>query len=178
MTVGNPQLPSWIEDHLSAQDILSLEALISEIEAKTEGEIVPILVRQSVLGKIPIWGRGRLGQKLLFSENYMKVSADLRAELEFYRSRVYSTHRKTGILLFMSFYEHRAVVLADKGISNKLPANTWDEVVRLLTSAVRKKQLGRGLTQAIQKCGDILIEHFPQKGTDENQLCNKLKILD
>lgn len=178
MTVGKNQVSSWIQSYLTPSEIEDLEKLIGEIETKTEGEIVPVLVRQSVLGKIPWYAQGRMGQKLFFSDDYMKVSADLRAELEFYRSRVHNTRKKTGILLFLSFYEHRAVVLADKGIADQLPATTWDEIVRLMTSSVKKKQLGQGLRQAIQRCGDILIQHFPQVDADENQLCNKLRILD
>lgn len=183
MTVGSQattsaENPSWIKDYLSAAEIERIEKLVAEIELKTEGEIVPILVQQSVLSEIPWWAKNHFGQKLLFSKQYLNVSADLRAELEFYRSRVFNTKKKTGILLFMSFYEHRAVVLADKGIADLLPGNTWDEVVKILTSAVKTNQLADGLTQAIQKCGDILIRHFPQNDPDENQLCNRLRILD
>lgn len=182
VTVGDQAVPTprpaWIKDYLSSAEIERIEKLIAEIELKTEGEIVPILVQQSVLSEIPWWAKNQWGQKLLFSKQYLNVSADLRAELEFYRSRVFNTKKKTGILLFMSFYEHRAVVLADKGIAELLPAHTWDEVVKLLTSAVKTNQLADGLSQAIRKCGDILIRHFPQNDPDENQLCNQLRILD
>ncbi|MCX6124471.1 MAG: hypothetical protein NTV34_06935, partial [Proteobacteria bacterium] len=49
------------------------------------------------------------------------LRVDHRAELEFYRSRIQQTSGHTGILLFVSLAERRAVVLADKGISEKLP---------------------------------------------------------
>lgn len=177
MTVGNAT-PKWIQRHLSPVEIENLENLIGEIERKTEGEIVPVLVRQSVLGKIPVRAQGRILKHLFYSKNYLQVSADLRAELEFYRARIYNTKKKTGILLFLSFYERRAVVLADQGIAAKLPESTWDEVVRLLTNAMRKKKLSEGLASAITKCGDILIQHFPQNDPDENQLPNKIRISD
>lgn len=176
--IAGSKLPKWLSTHMSEVEVENLEKLIAEIEKKTEGEIVPVLVKQSVLGKIPWMAKGRIGKSLFFSGDYMKVSADLRAELEFYRSRVYNTRKKTGILLFMSFYEHRAVVLADKGIADLLPATTWDQVVHQMTGAIQKGQLAQGLGQAIQTCGDILIKHFPQIEPDENQLSNRLRILD
>ncbi len=178
VTVGNGSLPKWIAKHITAIEIANLEKLVGEIERKTEGEIVPVLVRQSLIGKIPLLARGKILKKLFFSENYLRVHADLRAELEFYRARIYHTKKKTGILLFMSFYEHRAVVLADSGIAQVLPATTWDEVVRLLSGAMKEGRLADGLTKAITQCGEVLIQHFPQQDIDENQIGNHIRISD
>lgn len=177
MTVGNP-VPKWIEDHLSENEIEKLEKLVADIETRTEGEIVPVLVRQSLLGQLPFLAQFSWFQSLYFSKHYLQVHADLRAELEFYRSRVYNTKKKTGILLFMSFYERRAVVLADKGIADLLPATVWDQVVSQMTGAMKTGKLCDGLSSAITQCGEILIQHFPQKDPDENQLGNRIQFRD
>ena len=44
----------------------------------------------------------------------------LRAQIEFYELGVSQTEERTGILLFVSLMEHRAVVLADHSIAEKL----------------------------------------------------------
>jgi len=53
---------------------------------------------------------------------------DLRAQIEFYELGVSQTEDRTGILLFVSLMEHRAVVLADHSIAEKLDAEIWQEL--------------------------------------------------
>ena len=100
--------------------------------------------------------------------------ANMRAETEFYEAGLNKTDGSTGILLFISLMEHHAVVLADKGISQKLPQESWTEVVNLMLQGAKSKDLGGGLCQAIEKCGSILSEYFPIEPDDQNELPNKL----
>lgn len=99
-----------------------------------------------------------------------------RAELEFYRAGLKRTSGRTGILLFLSLAEHEAIVLADKGISEKLPPETWKQVCDILTSAARRKDLSRGLVDAIERCGELCAPHFPPVGTNPNELEDALVI--
>lgn len=99
-----------------------------------------------------------------------------RAELEFYRGRFHQTQKSTGILLFVSLFERRAVVLADKGISEKLSENTWTEVVQLLTAELKNKNMSLGFEKAVEKCGTILATHFPAEAINSNELSNQLVI--
>lgn len=100
------------------------------------------------------------------------------AELTFYRKNIGQTRGATGILLFVSLMEHRAVVLADKGISQKLPPETWNEIVDLLVTGAKQKRLASGFIEAIQRCGQILAEHYPANQENPNELYDQLLILD
>ena len=102
------------------------------------------------------------------------LRVDHRAELEFYRSRIQQTSGHTGILLFVSLAERRAVVLADKGISHKLPQETWDDVLKILLNGFKKQDVGGGFSLAIARCAEILGEHFPRKADDRDELANRL----
>jgi putative membrane protein len=96
-----------------------------------------------------------------------------RAKIEFYEARLEQTKGSTGILLFVSLMERRAVVLADRGIAGKLPESTWDEVVMLLVRGAKSRDLGSGMVQAIQRCQVILSEHFPKLDGDRDELANR-----
>lgn len=100
-----------------------------------------------------------------------KVIRD-RAELEFYRCGIPQTQGRTGILLFVSLMERFSVVLADKAISEKLPPETWKEVLDILNSQMNEKDLSKGFVPAIEKCGEILAKHFPIGPNDKNELPN------
>jgi putative membrane protein len=101
---------------------------------------------------------------------------DLRAQIEFYELGVSQTQDRTGILLFVSLMEHRAVVLADQSIAEKLDAKIWQELVDLMIQGVKGGDLATGMSQAIQRCGDLLSTHFPISEDDANELHDHLVV--
>ena len=101
---------------------------------------------------------------------------ELRAEIEFYEHRVGQTRGNTGILLFVSLMEHRAVVLADRSIAEKLDAEIWQELVDLMIQGVKRGDLAAGMKEAIQRCGELLAPHFPIAEDDSNELRDHLVV--
>jgi len=115
-------------------------------------------------------------ERLLTSKHDRQLQVDMRAEVEFYEQGLNKTTSATGILLFVSLMEKRAVVLADKAISEKMPKDTWHDVVNLMLNGVKSSQMGKGFSEAIIKCGEILAPHFPIQIDDVNELKNRLVI--
>ncbi len=101
---------------------------------------------------------------------------DLRAEVEFYELEMSQTQDRTGILLFVSLMEHRAVVLADHSIAEKLDAEIWQELVDLMIKGVKGGDLPAGMARAIERCGQILSPHFPLADDDQNELRDHLVV--
>jgi putative membrane protein len=87
---------------------------------------------------------------------------------------LHQTRDHTGILIFVSLLEHEVEVLADKGINEKVPQGTWDEVVALLTTELKAGHACDGFCKAIERCGAILAEHFPRLADDKDELSNRL----
>lgn len=104
------------------------------------------------------------------------AQTEQRALVEFYNHRVNHTDAATGILVFLSILERRAIVLGDEAIAKKLPAESWQKIVDSLTQGIRKKQTLKGLIQAIEMCGDHLTHHFPRAHDDVDELENHLII--
>ena len=115
-------------------------------------------------------------QRLLTPRIDQMRQVDLRAQIEFYELGVSQTQDRTGILLFVSLMEHRAVVLADRSIAEKLDAKIWQELVDLMIQGVKRGDLSAGLTQAIQRCGELLSPHFPIAEGDVNELRDHLVV--
>lgn len=107
-------------------------------------------------------------------EAWVREEVAEMAELEFYRTRIHHTQKKTGILIFISLQEHRVIVLGDEAISTKLAQGTWTELVQLISQGMRNGQAASGLEAAIQRCGQILAQHFPRSVSDQNELSNRL----
>lgn len=113
-------------------------------------------------------------QRLLTPREDLEFEVVERAQLEFYWKNIQRTEERTGILIFLSLMERQCVVLADKGISSKLPRETWDGIVKTVVDGIKKNQASEGLIEAIQKCGVILAEHFPARDANPNELPNQL----
>jgi len=115
-------------------------------------------------------------QRMLTPRIDQMRQVDLRAQIEFYELEMSQTQDRTGILLFVSLMEHRAVVLADRSIAEKLDAKIWQELVDLMIQGVKRGDLAAGMTQAIQRCGELLSPYFPVAEDDINELRDHLVV--
>ena len=115
-------------------------------------------------------------QKIFVPERDEVEEVHQRAHLEFYANRVNRTIGGTGVLIFVSVMEKKAVVLADEALSQKVPKETWDAVVAELGKKLNKGEWGEGFVDAIHTCGRHLQTHFPIHGARVNELKNHLVI--
>jgi putative membrane protein len=115
-------------------------------------------------------------QRMLVSQTDQKFQVEERALLEFYQTGIVNTKARTGILLFLSVMERKAVVLADEAIAQKLPPETWTEICQVMVQGVKKGETAEGLTQAIEICGQVLAKHFPAQELNPNELKDHLII--
>jgi putative membrane protein len=99
-----------------------------------------------------------------------------RALQAFFENGLTETRDRTGVLIFVSLLERRVRVIADAGIDKRVPKGTWDQVVNLVLSGVRSDDLAGGLAAAVDRCGDILSEHFPKREFDYNELPDDVRM--
>lgn len=99
-----------------------------------------------------------------------------RAEEAFYANRLHETREKTGVLILLSLMEHRVQLLADAGIHQRVPAETWERLVQEIASGVKEGHPFEALRGAIDACGQLLAEHFPKRPDDTDELSNQLRV--
>lgn len=107
------------------------------------------------------------------------VRTGRRAREAFLEEAVYDTRERTGMLIFMSLFEHRAIVLADEGIHADVPAEEWRAIVDDLAAAAADGRPGDGLVEAVEHCGRLLREHgVDARDYDPNEAPNVLRQSD
>jgi putative membrane protein len=104
--------------------------------------------------------------------------AHKRAVEEFLAQNLHTTKGRTGVLIYVSFAEHFAGLIADNAIDKQVPQETWDQIVRELTDYLRRGERDKGLTAAIEACGKVLAKYFPPGSEDLNELPNHLIVRD
>lgn len=190
-----------------------IEETIREVEQKTSGEIVPLVVDASYdYPRADIIGGGTLalataifiswaigGESIWFFLPIFLIGtplfqflirrcpelkrrlihpAEIDAEVEekalvsFIEHGLHKTRDNTGILILISLFEHRVQVLADQGINDKVPADTWDKLVKDVTEGIKSGTACEALCREIRICGELLSEHFPVRHDDTDELPN------
>jgi putative membrane protein len=112
-----------------------------------------------------------LRRRLIHPEE-MSLEVEEKAIVSFLEHGLHHTRDETGILIFISLFERRVHVLADRGINNIVPANTWDGIVQKITDGMHRGETCHALCAAIDMCRQLLEEHFPVKDDDVDELTN------
>lgn len=107
-----------------------------------------------------------------------RARAHRHAMEQFLAQNLHTTKGRTGVLIFVSVAEHFAEVIADEGIYQKVPPETWDEIVNELTRHIGQRKVSNGFVAAIKMCADVLAEHFPPGSRDDNELPDRLIVLE
>lgn len=116
-------------------------------------------------------------KKLMLSQDHLDQATRKRAENAFLEEEVFNTRQRTGILIFVSFFEHEVIVMADKGISKVVEQKEWDGLVRMIIEHVRKGKVVEGIEAAIKRSGEILLEKgFVIAPDDVNELGDELRV--
>jgi putative membrane protein len=204
---------------LSDDDRRKVEAAVNEVEKKTSGEIVPMVVSASyhypmadVIGAVAfslpvailltyligrgLWIGGQnlwlfLGiftvlfaafhalvkqwpglKRLFISGREMDEEVEEAAVTAFFREGLHRTRDETGVLVFISVFERRVWVLADRGINAEVAEDQWDEAVRLIVAGIKQRRQTEAICEAVTLIGEILCRHFPVKPDDTNELRN------
>jgi putative membrane protein len=116
-------------------------------------------------------------KRLMLSQSYMDLATRKRAQSAFLEEEVFNTRQRTGIMIFISFFEHEVIVMADKGISKVVEQKEWDAIVRKIIENVKKGKITDGIEAAILRCGEILLEKgFVVTHDDVNELKDDLRM--
>lgn len=125
-----------------------------------------------------LFGAGLLMKKYpelkrrFISADEMDEEVNEAAVTSFYYQGLHRTRDMTGVLIFISIFEHKVVVLADKGINDVVDAGAWQELVDMITAGIKAGRQGEAIAEAVARCGEILSGHFPRKDDDTDELTN------
>lgn len=115
-------------------------------------------------------------KRWLAGDEMLELRTRQRAEMAFLEQEVFRTRERTGILLFLSLFEHRVVVLADSGIHSLVQPGQWDGIAAGIAEGIRSGRAREALLTAIRTCGELLERHGVARRTDDvNELPDELR---
>jgi putative membrane protein len=137
-------------------------------------ELLLVQVASGVLGGlVALWDPV---ERLLAGRAEMELAARDRALRAFGEHGLDRTQLGTGVLVFASLFERRAVILGDRGIDEKMGRAEWRRAVDLLVAGMHRGDPAAGFCEAIAAVGARLAEHFPRApGAPRNELPDALR---
>ena len=95
-------------------------------------------------------------RRFFAGEALMSRRVSQRAGEAFLAEEVFHTRDRTGILIFVSLFEHKVLVVGDSGINAKVQPQEWEDVVGRVVSGIRAGRPADGLVDAIRQGGALL----------------------
>ena len=118
-------------------------------------------------------------RRLMTAPETIERQVRQRAAEAFLEEEVFRTRDRTGILLFLTLFERRVVVLADEGINAQVTPEEWKEISDRLATGVRASRPGPALVEAIDRCGDLLRQRgVAVRADDQNELRDEVRLRD
>lgn len=110
--------------------------------------------------------------RLMLPPGYRSQVVEMRAERMFLERGIFDTRDRSGVLILLSELEHRAVILGDKGVHERVKTDGWQDHVRHIGDGIRAGKPADGVCKVIEEVGEILARDFPVRPDDVNELPN------
>jgi uncharacterized membrane protein len=138
----------WLDDTDAARLLDSaalnrLEARVAASEKRHSGEI-----RLCVEAGLPL------------SYLWRNATARERAVTMFGKLRVWDTEHNNGVLIYLLLAERAIEVVADRGVTRRVPQAQWDGLVASMRHAFVAGRFEEGLAQAVDAVDAMLAEQF------------------
>lgn len=130
-----------------------------------------------ILGYLLVQNVPRLKRRFI-SPREINEEVEEAAITCFHRHGLYRTRDATGVLIFISVFEHKVWVLADHGINAKIEQDAWQSIVQTITGGIKNGRPAEAICAAVESVGNLLEAHFPIKPDDQNELENVIVIDD
>jgi uncharacterized membrane protein len=95
-----------------------------------------------------------------------------RALAMFGKLRVWDTANNNGVLIYLLLAERRIEIVADRGLNERVPPETWPRLVESMRTAFKAGEFEGGLSLAVREVSALLQQHFALPGgqTNPNEL--------
>lgn len=114
--------------------------------------------------------------RLALTPRLVKKRRAERASIEqFFMRGVAGTKGRTGVLIFVSFAEHYARIVADEGLNGKISDEEWKAALEPLLICLGQDRCAEGFVAAIEECARLLARAAPP-GAEGDELPDKVYV--
>lgn len=133
---------------IKALDGKKISEAIANVERRTSGEIRVVIVAHKV--KDPLES----------------------AKTEFFKLGMEKTRDRNAVLIYFAPESRQFAVWGDVAVHNKCGEEFWRGIVQEMSPLLKQEKFTDAIILAVNRIGDVLEKHFPEKPDDINELSN------
>lgn len=138
------------------------------------GEFLSHLDEARIIAAIRAAEQRTSGEIRIFVSTREVEDALAHAERRFEKLGMTRTRERNGVLLYFAPRSHCFAVCGDAGIHEKCGPEFWDAVVAEIGGRLRDGRFTEAVTEAVEKVGALLAQHFPRSRDDSDELPNEI----
>jgi putative membrane protein len=100
-----------------------------------------------------------------------ETAVRVQAAAMFYEAGIANTNAEMGLLVYLSLFERRLELIADRGVLKGVPALEWNQIMFELHELGRNPE-PETLQSGLAKLGVLLAQHLPATGENPNELAD------
>lgn len=152
--------------HLWADEAATRRAIAPAMLQRLQQRVAASERRHS--GEIRIYAEAGLPLSYLLTDASTSQVTRQRALAIFGKLRVWDTANNNGVLIYLLLAEHAIEIVADRGLSQAVNPQVWQEMVKRMSHAFKRDKFEEGLTLALEEVSALLVTHFPLAAGDTN----------
>ncbi|UCH92222.1 MAG: hypothetical protein JSV88_18250 [Candidatus Aminicenantes bacterium] len=172
-----PNSDSYVDAYLKGGLILSIVMLLFLLYSPVffSEILVPLdLAGAFVLGILIVWLFPQI-KRLLISNQRKEKYVKTAANSYFLENNLDETIERTAFLVYISVFEGKYRLIADKGILNALPAGAWKEIQILFQKKFSKKILPQTILETLPLVTQPFSQYLPPAEDNPDELSNRLR---
>ncbi len=83
----------------------------------------------------------------------------------------------TGIIIYISLFEHIVSIQGDNEVNKHFEQQDWDVIKNIMVKQLQQGQLSEAFIEGIKQTGEFVKQKLPIQENDENELPNELKFI-
>jgi putative membrane protein len=103
-----------------------------------------------------VLSRFPFGVRWLVPEHTLALEVDHAAHTAFMHHGLMNTKERNGILIYVSLRERRVLILADRGVHEKVGQEYWKSEVARIVAGIREGRPAEGIVAAVRSIGEKL----------------------
>jgi putative membrane protein len=110
--------------------------------------------------------------KQFLSASRAEVEVRQYAESLFLSRELFATSKRVGILILVSLFERKVIILPDKGLNEYLPEDAIQSLIAAMTLLLKRKELSRAFEAGLEQLAHTLGTNV--QGTGKNELSDEI----
>ena len=111
------------------------------------------------------------------SKEEMSLQVRRRARQAYFDYCRGRTKEDTGIIIYVSLFEHTVLILGDNFVSKKIDQAEWDEIRNIMLAHLKQGALSNAICEGIIQTGIYVKDKFPVTDDDISELPNEIKFI-